>query len=169
MLLSIHSAASQSYEAKPRRREYLKRFQDLLNRIPLGTNLSRASDGNYSGKDERPGWKEHGRRPGAEFGRTNKIFRGPISGKISIFNSQEKHNFSLCSCFHAHPTTLLLKILRGTNAWAVPHLKFWGGPSPQSPLGLRPWEEEMSCSKREADTRNNKGPVGKSQGTYVKG
>ena len=27
----------------------------------------------------------------------------------------------------------------GTNAWAVPHLKFWGGPSPQSLLGLRPW------------------------------
>src|SRR6218665_1414998 len=27
----------------------------------------------------------HGRRPGAEFGGTNKIFRGPISGKISIF------------------------------------------------------------------------------------
>src|SRR6218665_2605817 len=45
-------------------------------------------------------------------------------------SSQEKHNFSLCSCFHAHPTTLLLKILGVTNAWAVPHLKFWGGPSP---------------------------------------
>src|SRR6218665_2422238 len=58
MLLSIHSAASQSYEAKPRRMDTLKRFQDLLNRIPLGTNLSRASDGNYSGKDERPGRKE---------------------------------------------------------------------------------------------------------------
>src|SRR6218665_3725098 len=27
----------------------------------------------------------HGRRPGAEFGGTTKIFRGPISGKISIF------------------------------------------------------------------------------------
>src|SRR6218665_3141052 len=27
----------------------------------------------------------HGRRPGAEFGGTKKIFRGPISGKISIF------------------------------------------------------------------------------------
>src|SRR6218665_1328625 len=33
MLLSIHSTASQSYEAKPRRRDNLKRFQDLLNRI----------------------------------------------------------------------------------------------------------------------------------------
>src|SRR6218665_1232041 len=41
--------------------------------------------------------------------------------------------FLLCSSFHAHPTTLILKILGGTNAWAVPHLKFWGG---QSPLGL---------------------------------
>src|SRR6218665_1024028 len=28
-----------------------------------------------------------------------------------------KTQFSLCSCFHAHPTTLLLKILGGTNAW----------------------------------------------------
>src|SRR6218665_3891841 len=27
----------------------------------------------------------HGRRPGAEFGGTKKFFRGPISGKMSIF------------------------------------------------------------------------------------
>jgi len=26
----------------------------------------------------------------------------------------------------------------GTNAWAVPHLKFFLGPSPPAPLGLRP-------------------------------
>ena len=26
----------------------------------------------------------------------------------------------------------------GTDAWAVPHLKFLGGPFPQFPLGLRP-------------------------------
>ena len=45
-------------------------------------------------------------------------------------SSQEKHNFSLCSCFHTHPTTLLLKILGGTNAWAV--------PPPQIFLGDRP-------------------------------
>src|SRR6218665_1983770 len=50
-----------------------------------------------------------------------------------------KHNFSLCSCFHAHPTTLLLKIWGGPMHGRSPHLKFWGGPSPQSPLGLRPW------------------------------
>src|SRR6218665_2325976 len=53
-------------------------------------------------------------------------------------SSQENHNFSLCSFFHAHPTTLLLKILGRTNAWAVPPPQILGGPSPQSPLGLRP-------------------------------
>src|SRR6218665_3970322 len=116
---------------------------------------------------------EHGRRPGAEFGGTKKIFRGPISGKISIFRVKisdglffshrpgssdffflfphcpyvyyvkcriydhfltRKHNFSLCSCFHAHLTTLLLKILGGTNAWAVPPTSNFGGDRPpQSP------------------------------------
>src|SRR6218665_3441193 len=105
-----------------------------------------------------------------------KIFRGPISGKISIFrvkisddlfcshrpgssdfsflyphfpyvyyikcrmtiSSQEKHNFSLSSCFHAHPTTLLLKILGGPMHGRSPYLKFWGGPFPPVPLGLCP-------------------------------
>src|SRR6218665_3491983 len=45
-------------------------------------------------------------------------------------SSQEKHNFSLCSCFHAHPTTLLLKILGGTNTWAVPPPQILGGTVP---------------------------------------
>src|SRR6218665_1761336 len=54
-------------------------------------------------------------------------------------SSQEKHNFSLCSCFHAHPTTLLLKILGGTNAWAVPPtLSFGGGGHPRPPPLLPP-------------------------------
>src|SRR6218665_3648143 len=108
-------------------------------------------------------------------GGTKKIFRGPISGKMSIFRVKisddlflvidlvlrlfpffshifrmftmlnvvydhfltRKAPFSLCSYFHAHPTTLLLKILGRTNAWAVPP-QVLGGPSPQSPLGLRP-------------------------------
>src|SRR6218665_2626463 len=47
-------------------------------------------------------------------------------------SSQEKHNFSLCSCFHAHLTTLLLKILSGP-----PTSNFWGdrppSPPPRSP------------------------------------
>ena len=53
-------------------------------------------------------------------------------------SSQEKHNFSLSSCFHAHSTTLLLKILGGPMHGRSPHLKFGGGDRPpQSPLGLR--------------------------------
>src|SRR6218665_3905408 len=54
-------------------------------------------------------------------------------------SSQEKHNFSLCSCFHAHPTTLLLKILGDQCMGGPPTSNLGGGPSPQSPLGLRPW------------------------------
>src|SRR6218665_1622118 len=61
-------------------------------------------------------------------------------------SSQENHHFSLCSYFHAHPTTLLLKILGGTNAWAVPHLKF-GGTVPPVPLGLRPWFQGYQVSR----------------------
>src|SRR6218665_4052328 len=45
-----------------------------------------------------------------------------------------KTQFSLCLCFHGHPTTLLLKILGGTNAWAVPPTSTFGGDRPpQSP------------------------------------
>ena len=32
----------------------------------------------------------------------------------------------------------------GTNAWAVPHLKFLGETSPQSPLGFRPCIQEIN-------------------------
>src|SRR6218665_464048 len=66
-------------------------------------------------------------------------------------SSQENHHFSLCSYFRAHPTTLLLKILGETDAWAVPHLKF-GGPVPPVPLGLPEAEhgvrrKQTSCFK----------------------
>src|SRR6218665_603670 len=57
---------------------------------------------------------------------------------MTIF-SQEKHHFSLCSYFHAHPTTLLLKILGGPMHGPSPHLKFWRGDPPSPPLGLRLW------------------------------
>src|SRR6218665_2261862 len=65
-------------------------------------------------------------------------------------SSQEKHNFSLCSCFHAHPTTLLLKILGGTNAWGVPPTSnFWGDRPPQSPPRSPPLTHEaVSASLR---------------------
>src|SRR6218665_2227958 len=43
-----------------------------------------------------------------------------------------KHNFSLCSCFHAHPTTLLLKIL-GDQCMGGPPTSNFGGPSPPVP------------------------------------
>src|SRR6218665_433213 len=46
--------------------------------------------------------------------------------------------FFLSSSFRAHPTTILLKILGGPRHGPAPHLKFLGGPSPQSPLGRRP-------------------------------
>src|SRR6218665_495222 len=50
-------------------------------------------------------------------------------------SSQEKHNFSLCSCFHTHPTTLLLTILGGPMHGRPPHPKFSGA---KPPLGPRP-------------------------------
>src|SRR6218665_1245509 len=51
-------------------------------------------------------------------------------------SSQENHHFSLCSYFHAHPTTLLLKILGGPMHGPSPTSNF-GGTVPPVPLGLR--------------------------------
>src|SRR6218665_4006689 len=48
-------------------------------------------------------------------------------------SSQEKHNFSLCSCFHAHPTTLLLKILGGPMHGRSPTSNFGRTVPPRSP------------------------------------
>ena len=48
-------------------------------------------------------------------------------------SSQENHHFSLCSYFHAHPTTLLLKILGGPMHGPSPHLKFGGDRPPVPP------------------------------------
>src|SRR6218665_684123 len=41
--------------------------------------------------------------------------------------------FLLCSSFRAHPTTLILKILGGTNAWAFPPPQILGGTVPSVP------------------------------------
>src|SRR6218665_2556907 len=110
-------------------------------------------------------------------GGTNKFFRGPISGKISIFRVKisddlifshrpgssdfsflfqhfpyvyyvkcriydhfltRKTQFSLCSCFHAHPTTLLLKILGGGPMHGRSPTSTFGGDRPPVPPGLRP-------------------------------
>ena len=51
----------------------------------------------------------------------------------------KKNTFLLFSYFPAHPTTLLLKILGGTNAWAVPPPQTWGDRPSSPPLGFRPW------------------------------
>src|SRR6218665_1168938 len=46
--------------------------------------------------------------------------------------------FTLFVLSRASDNTTSLNI-GGTNAWAVPYLTFLGRPSPQSPLGVRPW------------------------------
>src|SRR6218665_1695574 len=56
-------------------------------------------------------------------------------------SSQENHHYSLCSYFHTHPTTLLLKILGGPMHGPSPPPQILGGPSPpvpprSPPLGL---------------------------------
>src|SRR6218665_2033637 len=60
---------------------------------------------------------------------------------MSYMTISSENNFSLCSCFHAHPTTLLLKILGGPMHGRSPHLKFWGTVPPvlprSPPLDLR--------------------------------
>ena len=50
-----------------------------------------------------------------------------------------------CSYFPAHPTTLLLKILGGTDAWAVPTSNFFGGPSFPVPSRSLPLTEWLRC------------------------
>src|SRR6218665_299133 len=52
---------------------------------------------------------------------------------ISPFPHQKKHIFLLDSYFHAHPTTLLLKILGGPMHGPSPHLKLWGDRPPSPP------------------------------------
>src|SRR6218665_793109 len=47
-------------------------------------------------------------------------------------SSQENHHFSLCSYFHTHPTTLLLKILGGQCMGRPPTSNF-GGTVPLFP------------------------------------
>src|SRR6218665_374740 len=47
-------------------------------------------------------------------------------------SSQKNHHFSLCSYFHAHPTTLLLKIL-GDQCMGRPPTSNFGGDRPPPP------------------------------------
>src|SRR6218665_3126118 len=59
--------------------------------------------------------------------------------------------FLLSSSFRAHPTTLLLKIFGVTNAWDVPHLKFWGDRPPSPPIGIRPCLRDHTSSCRQGE------------------
>src|SRR6218665_3722232 len=53
-------------------------------------------------------------------------------------SSQEKHLFYSVRTF-THIRQHYFSKYWGDQCMAVPHLKFWGGPSPQFPLGLRRW------------------------------
>src|SRR6218665_2938485 len=59
-------------------------------------------------------------------------------------SSQEKHNFSLSSCFHAHSTTLLLKILGGPMHGRSTPPKNFGGTVPPSPPRSPPLRSRTS-------------------------
>src|SRR6218665_247102 len=72
---------------------------------------------------------------------------------MTIF-SQEKHHFSLCSYFHAHPTTLLLKILGGPMHGPSPTSNF-GGPVPlRSPPLLIFVNPFCFCVRRDISSPN---------------
>src|SRR6218665_1108491 len=60
--------------------------------------------------------------------------------------------FLLCSYFHAHPTTLLLKILGG-RAWAVPPPQIWGD-RPPSPSRSPPLASAVQPFDPTGHTRN---------------
>src|SRR6218665_1250474 len=73
-------------------------------------------------------------------------------------SSQEKHNFSLCSCFHAHPTTLLLKIL-GDQCMGGPPPQILGGDRPpQSPQVSAPDYGPTLLSPCEIEVGLHQGP-----------
>src|SRR6218665_2206968 len=60
-------------------------------------------------------------------------------------SSQENHHFSLCSYFHAHPTTLLIKILGGPMHGPSPQPQiFFGGTVPPVPPRSLPLSVSVS-------------------------
>src|SRR6218665_3454844 len=61
-------------------------------------------------------------------------------------SSQENHHFSLCSYFHAHPTTLLLKILGGDQCMGRPPTSNFGEDRPPSPPRSPPLIIKHICS-----------------------
>src|SRR6218665_3767860 len=61
-------------------------------------------------------------------------------------SSQEKQFFTLFMLSRTSDNTTSQNI-GGTNAWAVPPPQILGGPSPPSPLGLRPWSQIILDAK----------------------
>ena len=106
---------------------------------------------------------DHGRRLGAKFGGTKKFFRGPISGKMSIFRvkisddlfsvidlvlrifpffSHSFRMFTMLNVVYDHfltrkpPFFTLFILSRTSDNTASQNI---GGTVPPVPLGLRPW------------------------------
>src|SRR6218665_2979585 len=61
-----------------------------------------------------------------------------LTTSISPPEINPENFFEVASYFAYHPKTVVLDSKYwGTNAWAVPHLRLWGRPPPQT-LGDRP-------------------------------
>src|SRR6218665_4029467 len=61
-------------------------------------------------------------------------------------SSQENHHFSLCSYFHAHPTTLLLKILGGPMHGPSPPPQILGDRPPSPPRSPPLLYNQATCT-----------------------
>src|SRR6218665_2092020 len=99
------------------------------------------------------------RRPGAEFGGDGKKFRRPRFLNDNFFRKNfsfsrpkflmtffsHRPGFSVFLCLLYNTTSLNIG---GTNAWAVPHLKFWGDRPPSPPPGLRLYSNVI-CTRNE--------------------
>jgi len=71
-----------------------------------------------------------------------KISQWPFLPVFTVWNViYDTYFFSLCSYFHSHPTTLLLKIFGGGRMHGPSPTSNFGGLSPQPHLNLRPWPE----------------------------
>ena len=81
------------------------------------------------------------RRPGAEFGGRKIVSRTKISESrffrkkcpFNLFTAKISDDLFFSHQPFARIRKHYFSKYWGTNAWAVPHLKFLGGPSPRSP------------------------------------
>src|SRR6218665_3315464 len=78
-----------------------------------------------------------------------------LNGRIRPFPHKKNTFLKLCSCFRAHPTTLLLKIFGGDGCMDCPPTSSFGGDRPSenspseevrghwTPTGAEPMEQWM--------------------------